>query len=246
MKPVVSRSMVVAVALAVIGSAVTIQRAWAQAGVPAGNQQPAGGPAIHPAGSSDAREFINQMAVAGMAEVELGKMATEKAANADVKAFGQMMVTDHTKAGKELERVAAQLNVQPPAQLDQKHRELADRLSKLQGSAFDREYIAAMVQGHQEVAASLQSRAGAAGGSGTRSTSGSAATQSTGRADSEARVSGASTAPVAGTASTNASGGAAATAGSAGEQALSEWATKTLPTVQQHLERARTIQQQVK
>ena len=86
------------------------------------------------------QEFIDEMAVAGMAEVQLGKLATERAASADVKAFGQMMVTDHSKAGDDLKQVASQLKVQPPTQLDPKHRDLAERLSKLQGAAFDREY----------------------------------------------------------------------------------------------------------
>ena len=115
--------------------------------------------------------FINEMAVAGMAEVQLGKLATERAANADVKAFGHMIVTDHSKAGDELKQIASQLKVQPPTQLDPKHRDLAERLSKLQGAAFDREYMDAMVQGPQEVlgklrAQSVGSHAAGAPGSG--------------------------------------------------------------------------------
>jgi putative membrane protein len=163
---------------------------------------------------SDAREFITQMTIAGMAEVQLGKMAEEHGANPDVKSFGQMMVKDHTQANKELAEVASQLKVQPPTQLDQKHRELADRLSKLQGSAFDREYMSAMVKGHEDVASQLRMRTG------NRMTSATPATP-----DRSAE-------PVGTT------GG--------GEQALTQWAIKTLPAVQQHLERAREIEQKVK
>ena len=99
------------------------------------------------------------MTIAGLAEVQLGKMATERAANADVKAFGQMMVKDHTQANNELKQLASQLKVQTPTELDQKHKELVDKLSKLQGSEFDREYMNAMVQGHQEVLGKLRARA---------------------------------------------------------------------------------------
>jgi putative membrane protein len=241
------QSMAVALAAAFIGSTVAVQPASAQAPA-SGTQRPAEG-STHPAGSAESREFINHMAVAGRAEVQLGKMATEKASNADVKAFGQMMVTDHTKAGKELEQVAAQMSVQVPTQLDQKHRDLADRLSKLQGAAFDREYMTAMVQGHQDVAAQLQARAGMAGGSHSTASTGSTSTQSGGSASGNDRTggaagsnAGAATSSPAG--STNASGHTAGSA--AGDQGLTQWATKTLPTVQQHLERARTIQQHVK
>ena len=106
----------------------------------------------------DVRNFVDTMAVAGMAEVRLGNLAVQRATSPDVKAFGQMMVRDHSKANDELKQAAARLKVEPTAQLDRKHQDLADRLSKLIGPAFDREYIAAMVQGHQEVLTQLQAQ----------------------------------------------------------------------------------------
>jgi len=107
---------------------------------------------------ADSKAFVNDLTIAGLAEVQLGKLAAERAMSADIKAFGQMMVKDHTQAANDLKPIAMQLNVQQPAQLDQKHKDLADKLSKLQGSAFDREYINAMVMGHEEVAAKLRTR----------------------------------------------------------------------------------------
>jgi hypothetical protein len=160
------------------------------------------------------------MAVAGMAEVQLGKMAEERASSADVKAFGQMMVKDHSKAGDDLKQVASQLQVTPPSQLDQKHRDLADRLSKLQGAEFDREYMMAMVQGHEEVLNKVRMRAG------DRLTSNEPA--------SDRRP------PTAG-----APAAVGTTGNVPGEQALTQWAAKAVPTVQQHLERARDLQQKV-
>ena len=68
------------------------------------------------------------------------------------------MVKDHTQAANELKPIAMQLNVQQPTQVDQKHKDLADKLSKLQGNEFDREYINAMVTGHEEVAGTLRMR----------------------------------------------------------------------------------------
>jgi putative membrane protein len=108
--------------------------------------------------AANSNAFVNDLTIAGLAEVQLGKLAAERAANPDVKAFGEMMVKDHTQAANELKPIAKQLNVQQPTQLDQKHKDLADKLSKLQGSAFDREYIGAMVTGHEEVASKLRMR----------------------------------------------------------------------------------------
>jgi putative membrane protein len=54
--------------------------------------------------------------------------------------------------------VASQHSIAVPAQLDDKHNDLRDKLSKLQGADFDREYMDAMVDGHQDVADKLESR----------------------------------------------------------------------------------------
>ena len=102
--------------------------------------------------SSGDKDFVNELAIAGMAEVELGKMATERSTNAEVKKFGQMMVDDHTAAGDKLKAVASQHNIPVPTALDDKHRDLRDKLAKLQGAEFDREYMGAMVDGHEAVA----------------------------------------------------------------------------------------------
>ena len=47
-----------------------------------------------------------------MLEVELGKIAAEKAVNDKVKAFGRQMQEDHGKANDELKTVAANKGVQ--------------------------------------------------------------------------------------------------------------------------------------
>jgi len=67
-------------------------------------------------------------------------------------------VQDHTKAGNELKDIAAKYNVQPAPGVDQKHQDLIDKLSKLRGAEFDREYIDAMVNDHENAVDSLESR----------------------------------------------------------------------------------------
>jgi len=106
-----------------------------------------------------ANDFAQQAAVGGMAEIELGQMAQQKGQHPDVKAFGEMMVRDHTTSSNELKQIAASHSLTVPAQLDEKHAELRDRLSRLSGTEFDREYMNAMVQGHQDMADLMQTRA---------------------------------------------------------------------------------------
>ena len=106
------------------------------------------------------RAFVEKMGQANIAEVKLGQLAAERAANAQVKQFAGRMVNDHQKANGELKQIASKMAVQLPADLDAKHQELYDRLSKLKGPEFDREYMQAMVDGHQEVLGELERQTG--------------------------------------------------------------------------------------
>ena len=103
--------------------------------------------------------FADKAAVAGMAEVELGKMATQQGSNAKVKSFGQTMVTDHTKSGDELKSIAKAKNITLPTTLDATHQATRDKLAKLSGAEFDRAYMDAMVMGHQTVASEMTTEA---------------------------------------------------------------------------------------
>jgi putative membrane protein len=118
--------------------------------------------AVGTSGSTDVsrgdRNFVNDLAIANMAEIELGKLAAERATNAEVKKFAQTMVTDHTAAAAKLQPIATANHIPLPTALDDTHRDLRERLSKLQGAEFDREYIKAMVDGHESVVDKLESR----------------------------------------------------------------------------------------
>ena len=108
----------------------------------------------------DARTFIEKMTVVNLAETHLGRMAQQQGEDDDVKDFGGQMVKDHKAANETLQQIAAKLKVKTPTELDAKHRDLADKLSKLRGAQFDREYITAMVQGHEEVRSMLLAQIG--------------------------------------------------------------------------------------
>jgi putative membrane protein len=94
------------------------------------------------------QSFVKKAAQGGLAEVELGKLATEKASSDDVKKFGQRMVDDHTKANDQLKQIAGNKGVSLPTDLDAKDQALKDRLSKLDGEQFDRAYMKNMVRDH--------------------------------------------------------------------------------------------------
>jgi len=95
-------------------------------------------------------QFVMEAAQGGMAEVELGQLASEKAQSSDVKQFAQRMVTDHGKANEELKSLAQSKNITLPTDVGAKHKATKDRLSKMSGAAFDRAYMQEMVTDHRK------------------------------------------------------------------------------------------------
>lgn len=103
-------------------------------------------------------DFVRDVALKNMAEVELSRMALDKATNLDIKSFAQRMIDDHGAAGHNLKSIVSGQPILWPVQLDDKHRKTVDELAKKQGANFDRDYVKAMVEGHQDLAAKLESR----------------------------------------------------------------------------------------
>ena len=100
-------------------------------------------------GGSD-QHFVMEAAKGGLAEVELGKVASQKASNDQVKKFAQRMVDDHGKANDELKSLAQNKNITLPTQVDPKDKAFEDRLSKLSGEQFDRAYMQHMLADHRK------------------------------------------------------------------------------------------------
>jgi putative membrane protein len=96
------------------------------------------------------QRFVYQTYSNGLAEIQLGELAQQKAASNEVKQFGQRLATDHGKANDELKPIASAKSIMLPTAMDAKHRAAADRLSKLSGSAFDHAFMQDMVAAHRE------------------------------------------------------------------------------------------------
>ena len=89
-------------------------------------------------------------------EVELGRLASEKASSSEVKQFGQRMVEDHGKANDELKQLATQKHVDLPAEPSAKHKATKARLEKLSGEQFDKAYVADMLKDHKKDVAAFE------------------------------------------------------------------------------------------
>jgi putative membrane protein len=138
------RQIVIAGTAALLMAGVT----FAQQPPPAHPEQHTG--AAKTAAAASDHHFVTDVAMDGMAEVELGRVAADKASSADVKKFAQRMVDDHSKANDELKTLAQNKNITLPTAVDAKHKAAMDRLSKLSGESFDRAYMQDMVRDHQK------------------------------------------------------------------------------------------------
>lgn len=99
--------------------------------------------------TSSAR-FVQEAASGGMMEVQLGRLATERAQDERVRQFGQRMVQDHTQANNDLMQAASRMNMVTPTAMMPMHQEHYDRLSRLSGRDFDRAYIRMMIDDHAQ------------------------------------------------------------------------------------------------
>ena len=100
--------------------------------------------------SQEDADFVREAALGGMMEVQLGKTAQDRAVKPQVKEFGRHMQTDHSKANDELKKIAAKKGIKLPTALEGKPKATFDKLAKLKGDEFDREYINAMVDDHKQ------------------------------------------------------------------------------------------------
>jgi putative membrane protein len=142
-------------------SAMLACSAWAQqTGNPAGmapdtpNAEKAAPPADHPNAADQI--VLRQAAIGGMAEVELGKLAQQRAQSDAVKQFAQRMVDDHGKSNTRVASLAKGHRIPLPKETDPDQKALRAQLEKLSGAEFDAAYMGAQVGDHQKTAHLLE------------------------------------------------------------------------------------------
>ena len=93
---------------------------------------------------------------ANQVDIDAGKLAESKGKSKEVKAFGKMMVTDHTGVNKSAKDLVTKLHVKPEdnptaESLKKGGQENVAHLKTLKGDAFDKAYIEHEVAYHQQV-----------------------------------------------------------------------------------------------
>lgn len=105
------------------------------------------------------QQFVSLAATGGLATVELGRLATERAARGSVQQFAQRMVLDHGALNADLARLAYRKGVRVPVAPDDAHQQTKERLARLSGHDFDRAYMQEMVADHRKDIAHFEGEA---------------------------------------------------------------------------------------
>ena len=98
----------------------------------------------------EAVDFIKEAAKGSMLEVELAQLALKKARAQEVKEFAEMLANEHKQVNERLKAIAQQKNFVLPETLEGIYQEKATKLSELNGSEFDQEYLNMIAEIHDE------------------------------------------------------------------------------------------------
>jgi len=97
-------------------------------------------------------DFVKEVAVSDMFEIESSKLAAQNAQAAPVKTFASQMVTDHGKTSSELKSMVSggKVKAQLPTALDSSHQSKLDKLKGLKGADFDKQYVSDQQAAHKD------------------------------------------------------------------------------------------------
>jgi putative membrane protein len=107
----------------------------------------------------DDKRFVKDAVMSATMEIEIGKLATEKASSDPIKQFAQATVDDQTKLTEELRKIANNEKIDIPDSIDAKHQSRVDKLSKLSGTEFDRGVVKELTKDQQHDVREFQSEA---------------------------------------------------------------------------------------
>jgi putative membrane protein len=107
-------------------------------------------PTITFAAENPSDVFLKKAIEGNYAEIQMGQLAQQKGQSDGVKKFGQMLSDDHSAANQKATAAAQSIGVAPPGGPNAKQKADYEKMSKLTGEQFDREFATHMVADHQK------------------------------------------------------------------------------------------------
>ena len=102
------------------------------------------------AATNSTEGFVTGLVTGGMYEIQAGNIAQTKGQSAAVKAFGKMMVTDHTALSNTAKPAITASGKPVPTELDERRKGMIDNLNAAPAADFDQAYLSQQEAAHQE------------------------------------------------------------------------------------------------
>ncbi|WP_460141680.1 DUF4142 domain-containing protein [Pseudomonas sp. S2_E01] len=99
--------------------------------------------------AATSNDFVDNAAAGGIAEIETSRLALEKSQSADIKAFANMMITDHSKANDELAAIAKKNDIEVP-DTTTLVKQAKEKILDMRDESFDAAYANNQVKAHEE------------------------------------------------------------------------------------------------
>lgn len=98
----------------------------------------------------DESEFLVEAASGGLYEVEMAKLAQQKAKSQEVKDFANHLLENHSKANEKLKQLASSKGINVPTAMGDEEQRKYNQFSEKETEDFDEDYIEQMVQDHKK------------------------------------------------------------------------------------------------
>jgi putative membrane protein len=95
-------------------------------------------------------DFVKKAVSCGLAEVEMAKIAKDRASDPDVKKFAESIITDHTKVNEELAKIAKEANIPAPMKPEPEQQRHVDMIRDYKGADFDKMFVKHMIDDHEK------------------------------------------------------------------------------------------------
>ena len=99
--------------------------------------------------AATSNDFVDSAAAGGIAEIETSRLALEKSKSADIKAFANMMITDHSKANDQLAALAKKNDIEVP-DTTTLVKQAKEKILDMRDESFDAAYANNQVKAHED------------------------------------------------------------------------------------------------
>ncbi len=100
--------------------------------------------------TNEDKEFVAMAGLSGLAQMQMANLALQKASSAEVKAFAQKMIADHTNPNAEIAELATTKGLALATELSGDPKAALEHLASLSGAEFDKAYMKHMVEDHEK------------------------------------------------------------------------------------------------